>query len=406
VKENAMNVGIQTPRWVYRGIVATVLVGPSFNALAGSALDATIPAISRHYGGGGPGVLLAQLVLVSPGLFIIIGSPLAGLLGRLLGLRSLMVGSLVIYVLAGIFPLTQPGFAPLIVSRLILGFVSAMVSTNAIARAADFPVVQRNKLIGLATAIGCILAISGIVMAGWLTARFGWQASFFVYLWPLPLLPALFAMPAKTIGEAPAGSKHGWSPFVAVAPIFLLAFLWSAVMFASPIEGPFMLTARGLEDPTIIGLIMGGAGVISAVISALYGWVAGRLRPDQQILLVFCLFTISATIISRAGHVPLTATGMILNGMASGLVGPSITSLLIRRLEASHVATAMGLFTSMMFASQLLDPFFFRAITAVQPVSPYFVVMAVCALGVLFSLLNTIRSTTFAGAHIQIKPSK
>ncbi len=161
-----------------------------------------------------------------------------------------------------------------------------------------------------------------------------------------------------------------------------------------------MLTARGLEDPTIIGLIMGGAGVISAVVSGLYGWLAGRLRPDRQILLVFCLFTISATIISLASHVPLTATGMILNGMASGLVGPSITSLLIRRLEANHVATAMGIFTSMMFASQLLDPFFFRAITAVLPVNPYFVVMTVCALGVVLSLLNAIRAGMLPPARL------
>ena len=73
-----MNVNIRPPRWTNRGIVATVLVGPSFNALAGSALDATIPAISKHYGGGGHGMFLAQLVLVAPGLFIILGSPTAG----------------------------------------------------------------------------------------------------------------------------------------------------------------------------------------------------------------------------------------------------------------------------------------------------------------------------------------
>ena len=205
-------------------------------------------------------------------------------------------------------------------------------------------------------------------------------------------------MPARTVAGALEGPTHGWGPFVGVAPIFLLAFIWSAIMYASPIEGPFLLTARGLENPTAIGLIMAGAGVISAVISALYGWLAERLRSDRQIILVFGLFLISATVISLATHVRLTATGMILNGMASGLVGPSITSLLIRRLEASHVATAMGLFTSMMFASQLLDPFFFRLITSVLGINPYILIMAAAALGGVISLTNSIRAGMTMGA--------
>ena len=356
--------------WRDRGLIATILVGPSFNGLSGFALDATIPAISHHFGGGSHGVLLAQLVLVAPGLFIIVGSPLAGALGRLLGLRLLMVAALAVYVIAGLFPMLQPGFAALIASRLLLGFASSMVSTNSVALAAGLPTKQRSKLIGLSTAVACVLTILGIVSAGWLTGELGWQASFIVYLWPLPLLPALFAMPTKVLGIVPVRSEDGWRPFINVAPIYLLALLWCAVMFSSSIAGPFILVARGLSDPATIGLIMGGTGLISAIMSAFYGSLSMRLRFDQQILLVFVLFFASATTIALAIGVPLTASGMMSNGLASGLVGPLVTALLIARLEPRHVATAFGLFTSMMFTSQLIDPFIFRAIT-VTDASPF-----------------------------------
>lgn len=387
-----MNIPLRQTGLAYRGIIILVLASGSFNGIAGVALASATPAIAQHFTAGGQGIFLAQLILVAPALSIILGSPLANMLGRLIGPRRLLLGALALYVLAGLFPLFTPDFVPVIISRLVLGGASSLISTLALAQAGGMPHETRYKLIGFGTALASLASITSIIAAGWLAGKFGWQAACLVYIWPLPLLPAFFAMPAAAPGPVQTQVKEGMAPYLTVAPLFLLTILWSAVMFAPSIAGPFLLAARGMDNPAIIGLVMGGTGLIAAGASALYGWVARLLDFNGQILLVFTLFFIAAVIIVLASTVGLTEAGLVFTGMASGLIAPSLVTMIIHRVEVRHIATAMGLFTSMIYTSQLLDPFLFQGMKAVLRLSPFTAIMLICAGGIAASLPRAIRT--------------
>jgi MFS family permease len=147
-----------------------------------------------------------------------------------------------------------------------------------------------------------------------------------------------------------------------------------------------------MDNPAIIGLVMGGTGLIAAGASALYGWVARLLDFNGQILLVFTLFFIAAVIIVLASTVGLTEAGLVFTGMASGLIAPSLVTMIIHRVEVRHIATAMGLFTSMIYTSQLLDPFLFQGMKAVLRLSPFTAIMLICAGGIAASLPRAIRT--------------
>ena len=382
-------------RWAYLGTVATILAGSSFTGIAASTLVPAMPAIAQHFNAGGQGTFFAQLVLVAPSLSVVLGSPLSGAIGRRVGQRTLMLGALLVYVLAGIFPLLKPDFAPLIVSRLLLGLASSFLSALSIARAVDFPPEQRNKFIGFTSAVASVASIASIIIAGWLAGKYGWQASCLVYAWPLPLLLAFFVMPARTSDTMQTHVKEGFAPYLAIIPILLLTFLWSVILFSIPIEGPFLLATRGMDNPALIGFVMGAMGLVAAVSAATYGWVSRRLDYAQQILLVFVLFLASSAMIALTNNVPFTGAGIVFAGISGGLLSPLLIAMLIRRVDARHITTAIGLFASTMFTSQLLDPFLFKAITAALPINPFIATMAICTVGVSVSLLLSTRNALF-----------
>lgn len=387
-----MNIPLRQTSLANRGLFALVLASGSFNGIAGVALVSPAPAMARHFSAGGQGAFLAQLILVAPALPIILGSPLASMLGRLIGLRRLMLGALALYVFAGLFPLLTPDFVPVILSRLALGAASSLISILALAQIGATPHESRSKLIGFGTALTSLTAIASLVTAGWLAGKFGWQAACLLYLWPLPLIPAFFAMPAASSGTVQTRVRDGLVPYLAVAPLFLLTLLWSAIMYAPAIAGPFLLAARGINNSAIIGLVIGGSALAAAATSTSYGRIAPLLDFNAQILLVFIIFFSAAVTIVLARTVALTEAGLIFTGVASGLIGPSLVSMIIHRVEMRHIATAMGLFTSMMHTSQLLDPFLFQGIKAVLRLSPFTAIMLISAAGIAASLPRAIRS--------------
>jgi len=374
--------------WQRNGRIAMILGGSCFNGIACVALSSATPVIARHFNAGGQGAFLAQLVLVAPAFSVIFGAPLAGILSRVVGPRRLVLGALVVYVLAGVFGFLKPGIGFFIFSRLLLGLAASFLATLSTARAAELAPQARGRVIGFASAIASVASISGVIIAGWLAGRFGWQAACLVYFWPLPLLPALLTMPGKVEEVA---EKADLAPLISAAPIYLLTFLFATMLFAPTIEGPFLLAARGMADPGAIGLVIGSTGLIAAATAATYGALSGRLRFDQQILLLFVLFMVPFGMIALARGVLLTEAGMVAAGFASGLVSPMVVAMLLGRVDARHVATAMGFYASTLFASQLLDPFLFKSVVAVLGVNPFYAIAAVCCVGVVVCVLRRMR---------------
>ena len=368
-----------------------ILSGFCFNGISCVALSSATPIIAQHFNGGGQGAFLAQLVLVAPAFSVIFGAPLAGPLSRIIGPRRLVLGSLLIYCLAGTFGFLKPGIGAFILSRLLLGLAGSFLATLSAARAAELAPESGSRLIGFASALASVGAISAVVIAGWLAGKFGWQVACLVYLWPLPLLPALLTMSTKAFAGETHADAGVFTPLAPAIPIFLLTFLLALMLFAPTIEGPFLLAARGMDHPSIIGLVIGSTGLIAAGTAASYGALAARLRFDQQITLVFALFLIPAITIVSARGLTQTEAGLVITGFASGLVSPLVVAMLIRRVDARHIATAIGLYSSTLFASQLLDPFLFKFLIGLLRINPFSAIAAVCCAGVAVSFLYGMR---------------
>jgi len=363
-------------RALSRAKVATmtlVVASSTFNAITADAMVSAMPQMTREFGSGVNAAFMAQMILVTPSLSIIVAAPLAGLLVHRFGFKTLMIASLLLYALTGGFGFVAPGSASLIASRVVLGFASGLLSALALSRAADFDLRSGARLLGFANAMAATTAIASFVLGGWLAREFGWRTASLTYLWTLVLVPVVLmssSMGERKVpldGAAPAVRF----PWLATLPTYLLVLGIFMVVYGSSIEGPFVLSRLGMSDPAQVGVAISASAFLCAVTAFGYGWIARLLDDRLQFVLVFLAFAASTVITSLAASSAVAIVGLSITGVGSGILSPLLVSRLIRKVPPAHVATATGLFGSATFVSVFLTPVAYKLIVDVGGVHVY-----------------------------------
>lgn len=366
-----------------------LLLASTLTVMAGATISPALPAIRMHFAETDAADLLTRLVLTLPALFIVLGAPLAGWIADRFGRRTLLLGGLVLYALAGSSGLVVGSLEALLVGRALLGLAVGAIMTTATALIADyFDGPERIRLLGLQSAF---MAAGGVLflLAGGTLADHGWRMPFAIYLASLILLPlALISLREPDHNQTqPQGSApdtptippaEAWPPLPVLALIYGTAFLSQLAFYTIPVQLPFylkqliaegqvafpaILSAMGAGSGSLAGLAIASATLAAMVASLGYGRVRQRVRPLQIVSLLFVLMGPGFLLMGFAKSLAVLFSGLIIAGLGLGLILPNMSSWLAaitpislrgRVLSGLPTAIFLGQFTSPLVVQPLI----------------------------------------------------
>jgi len=345
-------------------LMAVMLSGPPLMALVFSTIAPILPSIAAHFRSESGGTMLAQWIMTTPAIGLMLGGPLGGLLIDRIGVRRLLIWAFLLFAIGGSAGLYVESPWLLLLSRFVLGFSGACVATGATwLIGARFDEQARHKLIGAQDAIAGLSAMSAVLLAGWVAASGGWRAPFAIYLLALPLFfCALFVVPAieaaaKRNGRAAAvDASGGGRALLPLWPLYVGIVCIAGLMMMPSTQVPFVMAANGTEDPIIRSRVIASSAMMAIVGSALFPFVRRWLGERGTLVLILLFYAAGTATIGLSRDALGTALGCAFLGSGTGLFMPHFASAIIARTEPLVRGRALGLMLGAVFLSEFLSP--------------------------------------------------
>ncbi|HTY62378.1 MAG TPA: MFS transporter [Acidobacteriota bacterium] len=220
-----------------------------------------------------------------PSLGLALGMILSGKLSDIYGRRSILLGSLIVFLLGTILSSASPGFSTFIGARTIHCLGQGAVAALSYAIIGDmFVGSDRSKWIGLLNIPFAAAALFGPTLSGWMVDALNWRH---IFWWSLPLfalclifaygMPSLvqgaahkidvigavlIAIAASTLifGLSFAGTKYPWGSIeviglLVVSVIFGVLFLQAESKASEPFFDPNLLKNRVFVTASVAGFL-------------------------------------------------------------------------------------------------------------------------------------------------------
>jgi MFS family permease len=339
----------------------TLLLVGTLTIMSGATIAPALPAIEAWFAQTPDAALLTRLVLTIPAILIAFCAPLAGSLADRHGRRPLLIGSILLFGLAGMSGLAMESLYGLLAGRALLGVAVAGTMTAATALAGDyFSGPERDRFMGVQSAF---VGLGGLVFltGGGLLAELHWRAPFAVYGLAFALLPAaiLFIVEPSQPGSGrhPAQRETAGMRLPApVAALLAVAVLNSVVFYLVPTQLPFYLGSMGIDAPSRAGFAIGLFQIPMAAMSLAYAWFRGRAGIMGMFGIGFGLMAAGFGLIAAAGSYAAVLAGMAVTGAGMGAVMPNLMVGAISSAPPAMRGRVSGGLTASIFLGQFLSP--------------------------------------------------
>ena len=352
----------------------TLLLISAMTVMAGALVAPSLPYMAEAFAHESHVELKTKLVLTLPGLFIAVGSPLAGRLLDHYSKKKLIIGSLVVYAAAGSAGLFLDELTAILASRALLGLSVAVTMTGVTAMVGDyFEGEERSRFIGIQ---GAVMSFGGTVLvalSGWL-AGMSWRYPFGVYAIGLLVAgvvgivirePDPDASLDKTLSSAGTISRLQWMVLGTVC-------LGMILFYVIPAQSPFLLKQAGATSSLMTSLGLVAATLTGAVSALLYGSLKKRMTFNQLYVLCFSLFAAGYLSIQWLDSPAAMVIALAISGFGSGLLIPNTTLCLLAQTTPGNRGSTMGRNTSAIFLGQFLSPLAFQPLLANSSLSVAF----------------------------------
>jgi MFS family permease len=331
--------------------------------MAGATIAPSLPGMEKHFSelGVANAELLVRLVLTFPALFIVIGSPIAGIIIDKFGRKPLLAASALLYGLSGSSGSYLESIELILVGRALLGLAVAGIMTSATTLITDYFTGQaRASFIGLQAAFMGFGGVLFLSLGGRL-ADLNWHAPFLIYLFSLLLfLPIIFCLyePDRSQRSAPksAQTETGSTPTILLVTILATAIASQLIFYLIPTQLPFYLKSLLQATASQSGLAIAFGMLFSAFASIGYGWIKSRFHFVQITILVCGLMGVGYCTIGIASSYPIVLLGLAILGLGLGLVMPNLTVWLSSVVPDHQRGRALGWLSSCLFLGQFLSP--------------------------------------------------
>lgn len=337
-----------------------LLMASCWLASTGAVLIAPVlPLMQHHYASVPNGELLTVIALVIPALMIALFSPLVGSVVDLFGRKRLYMIAVTVYGIAGVLPFWLTNLYAIVASRAVIGLAEAAIATIATALVANyFSGVQRQKWLTMQHASASVVAAIMFVVGGSLgSLAAGWRAPFLVYgcaFLFLPLIATLIWEPTETVPASAPAEKLPF-PWREIGPLCALILFASVLFFIVPVQISFLLNARGITQPAVLGL---GGAIANAGIpvgSFLFHRFA-RVAINRLLVAAFGMFTFGLFAIASFADVNATIGGAFVAAAGGGIALPLLGTWTLSRVPFAQSGRATGGYMGAFFLGNFLSP--------------------------------------------------
>jgi MFS family permease len=370
-----------------------LLSASALTIMAAATLSPALPAIEGHFANTPQVALLTRLVVTLPALWIALCAPLAGVIADRWGRRPLLLGSILLYGVAGMSGLAFDSLHAILAGRALLGIAVAGIMTAVTALAGDYyGGCARERYMGLQAAFtgfgGLLFLAAGGVLAEW-----HWRAPFAVYalaflIWPLVLWHLAEPPPAVPAPGGGASSAQAEAVPGALALLLAAAVLNSAAFYLVPTQLPFHLLSFGVDAPSRTGLAIGTMTLVSALSALAYSRLRPRLGLTGTFAFGFGLMGAGFGLLSQATAFAQLTLALAAVGCGLGTVMPSLMSTAVWLAPQALRGRIAGLLTTAIFLGHFLSPLLSQPLIAqlgfaatFRSVGLMLAVMALAALG-------------------------
>ena len=323
--------------------------------LAAVLMSPNLPRIQQAFADT-PGVsALTPMVVAVPALMVGLTALVAGRVVDRVGRKRLLVGSLVLYAIAGTAPLYLPTLPLIVGSRVIVGLAEAAIMTCCTTMLADyFHGRQRERYFGYQVMATTIAATVLFGLGGALGAQH-WRVPFVLYAVALVLavlVAAFLWQPAHQVESTDHLVPIPWRRII--APV-LVTFLGGLVFYVLIVQLSYKLDSLGLSNPATIGMVSAIASLGTATGAFAFTRLAPR-GPAVTVPLAFVLSGIGLVALGLSQALPLVIGSAVLTGLGNGLLLPALLTWALTPLTYEQRGRGTGLWTSASFLGNFASP--------------------------------------------------
>ncbi|MCO1335605.1 MFS transporter [Microbulbifer sp. OS29] len=339
----------------------TLLCLAALTIMSGATVAPALPALQLHFSDVPNSELLSRLVVSLPALSIALCAPVAGIVSDRYGRLRLLLASLLLYGLSGIFALLQENLIGILASRLFLGVAVAGTMTSVTALVGDY--FDRQQRLNHMSQQSAFISIGGVVFLtlGGLLADIHWRAPFAIYAMALLLIPTVVlflwephrphhAKQRVHIAEKP-GNQLPFSVLLAAATLNSLAF------YIIPTQLPFYLKNLGISTPSLIATAIAASNVMGAIASLLLYRRVGNLLGTLGVFIAsFVIMAAGFTLIAISNTLAGVIIATSIYGLGMGTLIPHIFSTGLESAPESRRGRTAGILTAGIFIGQFISP--------------------------------------------------
>ncbi|MBP2134017.1 MFS family permease [Methanomicrobium sp. W14] len=321
--------------------------------MGGAAVAPSLPLISDSYPEASEWMI--SMIITLPSLSVAFSGFIIGVLADRIGRLPVLVSSLAIFTLAGTSGFYLHSLEAILIGRFILGIGIAGIATGTTALITDYyKGMTKTRVLGYQ---GAAMGVGILVLetSGGLLAGISWRISFLIYLIGLFIMagvlltmkePERAQTPVCDINKDKAGSKHSGNPecefipYSTIIMIYMTLFLTMLMFFLMPTKFPYFMSelaaTTGLTESggifanasLVSGLFLGLMGCASSIIGVIYWRIAAKMHRMSILVLSYFMYGSAFIILGYSSSLAVAGIAVILAGIGSGLVNPTILNWL------------------------------------------------------------------------------
>lgn len=354
------SVGIPWRSPVLVAILAATLMTPMDVPLISPAL----PEIQSVFGVSESRAGLFITLYAVPGILL---APVIGALADRIGRRYVLTGALTLFGIAGTAIAFTDDFAVALGLRVFQGFAAgSILAALAMTAVGDrYSGQQHDSVMGVTSAMLSLGTAAYPVIGGYLAAH-AWNAPFLMYAFTLPVA-GLVLLAFDDAETTPSSDDRGYIrealsliPTRRALTLYGIMFVSFTLLFGGLYTAlPFYLAdAFGFTSRTV-GLVTSTVLLATAVVSTQNGRLAARSSTTTLLTAGFALYAFGFLGIALASTPLLLLGGLLVFGVGSGLVTPTLFAKISALAPDEVRGGVMSLQTTTIGVSQAVGPALF-----------------------------------------------
>ena len=363
--------------------------------LGTSSVTPAFPTIVRELGisSGQVGLLITFFTL--PG---IVMTPLLGILSDRYGRKKILVPALLLFGLAGGACAFARDFDLLLALRFFQGMGAAALGTLNVTVIGDiYDGRERSSALGYNSSVLSVGTASYPAIGG-LLATFGW---FYPFALPFAAIPIAIVVMFSLHNPEPRNDDRLRDYFGSVwenlydrevLGLTCASLLTFIVLFGPQISYlPILMNARFDAPSYVIGAVLSGASLTTALTSTQLGRLTGRFSEKGLLKTAFVLYAIALMAVALVPSLLLLVFPAALFGVAQGINLPNVFSLLNAHAPTENRGAFMAANGMSLRAGQTIGPLFMASAAGTLGLTGAYLAAAGLALFAFLLVLALVR---------------